>query len=213
MRTVLNLSNKKEFDLPGEFKDDDNRFPESFARHFIEEFTKDGDIVFDPFAGYGTTLRVAEALGRVGYGTEFDKRKVEYVRTTLKNPENLILGNALEISALDIPGFDFSLTSPLYMHRDDENPFKTNILKESSYRQYLSDIESVYTQIRDKLKEGGKAIIEVSNLKKDGAVTPLAWDIAQTVSQVLEFQGEIVINWEGGYGYGYDHGYALIFQK
>ena len=31
---------------------------------FIDHFTKPGDTVFDPFAGYGTTLLIAEKLGR-----------------------------------------------------------------------------------------------------------------------------------------------------
>ncbi len=128
MRTILNLSNKKEVALPKVFQNDDNRFSESFARYFIEAFTKKSDAVFDPFAGYGTSLRVAENLGRIAYGTEFDREKANFARTTLRNPGNLIFGDALKISELGIPHFDFSITSPLYMHRDDENPFKTKAL-------------------------------------------------------------------------------------
>jgi len=44
-------------------------------------------------------------------------------------------------------------------------------------------------------------------------MTPLAWDIAREVSNVLNFLGEIVISWEPTYAYGYDHSYALIFSK
>jgi tRNA G10 N-methylase Trm11 len=213
MQTVLNFSNKKEFDLPKEFQNDDIRFPESFARYFIQEFTKAGEIVFDPFAGYGTALRVAESLGRVGYGTELDERKVTYARTTLRNPENLLFEDALKTSELNIPNFDFSITSPLYMQRGDENPFKTKTVKGSAYEQYLCDMEAVYVGVKDKLKDGGKVVIEVANLKREGVVTTLAWDIAEAVSRVLTFEGEVVINWEGGYGYGYNHSYALIFHK
>ncbi len=55
-------------------------------------------------------------------------------------------------------------------------------------------------------------MVEVANLKKMGAVTPLAWDIARAISQVLRFEGGIVVAWEPTYGYGYDHSYCLIFS-
>lgn len=37
---------------------------------FIKLLTNPGDIIYDPFAGSGTTCRVAEALGRIGYGSD-----------------------------------------------------------------------------------------------------------------------------------------------
>jgi hypothetical protein len=43
-------------------------------------------------------------------------------------------------------------------------------------------------------------------------VTPLAWDVAAAVSQVLRFEGEIVVCWDH-YGYGYDHSYCLVFSR
>lgn len=81
MKTVLSLKNDKLDELPPEFRDDDVRFSESFARHFIEHFTEVSQVVFDPFAGFGTTLLVAEAIGRIPFGLEFEQRRVNYVQT------------------------------------------------------------------------------------------------------------------------------------
>ena len=39
-------------------------FPEELPEWFIKLFTKEGDMVLDPFAGSGTTLFVAERMGR-----------------------------------------------------------------------------------------------------------------------------------------------------
>jgi len=214
MKTILNFSNKCELELPPQFCDDDNRFSESFVRYFLNEYTKEDDVVFDPFVGYGTTLRVAESVNRIGYGTEYNEDKVAFVKTTLENPNNIILGDALKLPEYDLPNFDFSITSPIYMNKTDENPFRTERTEKTDYDQYLADIKSVYTHINQKLKPGGRAIIEVSNLKKkNGIITTLAWDIAKVISEVLTFEGEIVINWEEGYQYGYDHSYALVFKK
>ena len=58
---------------------------------FVNEFTEKGQIVFDPFAGFGTTLLVAEEMGRIGYGIEYSKSKADYVHGLLDHPERLIM--------------------------------------------------------------------------------------------------------------------------
>ena len=64
-----------------------------------------------------------------------------------------------------------------------------------------------------------------SNLKNNDHVTTLAWDIGKEISQILKFEGEIIICWDhqesgeslyngaGSYGYGYDHSYCLVYRN
>ena len=47
-------------------------FPQALPRWFIELFTDPGDVVLDPFAGSGTTLAAAIALGRHAQGVELN---------------------------------------------------------------------------------------------------------------------------------------------
>lgn len=47
-------------------------FPEEIPRRLIRLFTFAGETVFDPFLGSGTTLKVAQELGRNGIGYEMD---------------------------------------------------------------------------------------------------------------------------------------------
>ena len=110
MKSYLHLDNTPSAPLPLEFSGDDVRFSESFARHFITEFTQPGDVVFDPFAGFGTTLLTAEALGRIPSGIEFDPRRAAYIQSRLKHPAALIHGDTRRMSEFDLPYFDFSLT-------------------------------------------------------------------------------------------------------
>ena len=53
-------------------------FPEELVTPLIKVGSGGGDIVLDPFAGTGTTCRVAEKLGRVGIGVELNSEYVEY---------------------------------------------------------------------------------------------------------------------------------------
>lgn len=47
--------------------------PIGVLKRLIEIFTDEGDVVIDPCAGSGSTLRAAYELGRSGYGFEIDK--------------------------------------------------------------------------------------------------------------------------------------------
>lgn len=48
--------------------------PVSVLKCLIEIFTDEGDVVIDPVAGSGSTLRAAMELGRSAYGFEIDRR-------------------------------------------------------------------------------------------------------------------------------------------
>ena len=45
-------------------------FPRALVEFFLLAFSDEGDVVFDPFMGSGTTMAAAALLGRVGYGCE-----------------------------------------------------------------------------------------------------------------------------------------------
>jgi DNA modification methylase len=209
------MKNQQRRVLPEEFKADDVRYPEELVEYFLNEFTQPGDVVFDPFMGYGTTLVATEKLDRVGYGVEFDERRWKYVQTILASPERALHGDSTKLDSIKLPDFDFSITSPPYMGKHHtENPFTAYSTIDGGYSEYLETMRHLYEQVNRKLKPSKHAVIEVSNLKhEDGSVTTLAWDIANEVSKVMRFEGEIVVNWENGYGFGYDHSYCLVFAK
>ena len=58
-------------------------FPQALPRWFIELFTDPGDTVLDPFAGSGTTLAAALALGRDALGVELSPAYAARCRETL----------------------------------------------------------------------------------------------------------------------------------
>lgn len=209
IRSFLIFKNNRKRKIPKEFQSDDNRNPENLVEYFLKEFTKKGDTVFDPFAGLGTTLIVSEQMERIPFGMELDKKRANYIKSQIKNKNNLINGNSKNLSSYKLPLFDFCFTSPLYMNNNGK-----------TYKRYLKNLHSIFTQVKNLMKKNSYLVIEASNLKgKD--VTTLAWDIEKEVSKVLHFEGEIVIGWEGkdsygyggNYGYGYDHSYCLIFRN
>jgi DNA modification methylase len=213
MQTYLHFKQQNKEKLPAQFRQDDVRYSDEFVRHFLNEFSKKGDVIFDPFAGFGTTLLIAQEVDRQPYGLEFDSERCKYVQSLLARPENLICGDARQLTKYQLPKFDLSLTSPPYMNKFDhpQNPFTGYSTVSAGYDAYLKNLQDIYRQMAKLMNPTARTIVEISNIKTDGKITPLAWDVAQALSKVLRFEGEIVLCWDKS-NYGYDHSYCLIFS-
>ena len=59
--------------------------PVKLLKRLIELFTDPGDVVIDPCAGSGTTLRAAFELGRSSYGFEIQRKMCETAQTEMLN--------------------------------------------------------------------------------------------------------------------------------
>lgn len=220
MRTYLSLPYEHDTDLPpGE--DSEVRTPPALVERFLREFTDPGDRVVDVFAGFGTTLAVAEDLDRVPHGLEFEPDRVEYVRERLDDASHVRQGSVLDLDQSWFPACECCFTSPPFMEREmTRNPFE-NYEGESTYGDYLDDIETAFGNLDSVLAPGATVVVDVCNMKYRDRVTPLAWDVADRVARVFDFDGEVVVAWEGEgdpgregrYGYGYDHSYCLVFSK
>jgi modification methylase len=57
-------------------------FPDELPKRLIKLYSFHGDVVLDPFVGSGTTVRVAESLGRKGVGYDVNP---EYINMAEKN--------------------------------------------------------------------------------------------------------------------------------
>src|SRR5712692_2050598 len=86
--TVWNITNV--LPIPGRVEEGIAAFPEEIPRRLIKLFTMVGETVFDPFAGSGTTLRVARELGRKGIGYEIDLELKRVIRKKLEGHDFVI---------------------------------------------------------------------------------------------------------------------------
>ena len=213
VQTWMQLPRGNKRILPPRFRHDDVRCADSLVESWIIKFSKKGQVVFDPFAGFGTTLLMAEELGRLGYGIEYSKPKADYVQKLLEREDRLIHGDSRKLMEYELPLIDLCFTSPPYTNQDDtENPFVDYRQKGFDYSSYLKEMGNIFSQVEQKMNPSGHLVIEASNLKKMGQVTTLAWDIAHEVSRIFHFMGETIICWDK-YGYGYNHSYCLVFSK
>ena len=64
-------------------------FPQELVATILENFSKEGDIVYDPFMGTGTTAVVAKQLKRKFIGSEISQKYIDIAKKRLKNSNQL----------------------------------------------------------------------------------------------------------------------------
>lgn len=197
---------------PPPFENHDIQYPQSLVRYFLKEFTRKNNRVFDPFTGLGTTLFVAESMGRVPYGVEFDERRHAWVAGQLKNWQNLVQGDAARVLKYGFPKMDFCLTSPPYMPRHHKwNPLFEGDPAHAGYETYLKRMAHIYRNIAKIMKRGAYVVVQADNLH--GKVyTPLVRDLSLAVSKSLRLDNEIIIAWENAKP-NYSHTHCLVFRN
>lgn len=195
------------------FEGDDIRYPEALVRHFLKTHTKKGDKVFDPFAGLGTTLFVAESMGRIPYGIEADRNRFEWVAGQMDHWQNLIHGDAAKIAALGFPKMDFCMTSPPYMPKHHKwNPLFAGNPKHAGYDVYLAQMTRIFKGVAAIVKRGATVVVQADNLHHGHIYTPLVRDLSEVIEQSLTLQNEIIVEWLNPKP-GYTHTHCLIFKK
>ena len=178
---------------------DDIHFTEALAASIIGHATRPGDLVLDPFAGYGTTVAVAERLGRRTIGIELLPEHLEIARKRIGGTARLILGDARRLAELVDGPVDLVLTSPPYMPHagHPENPLAGYATADGDYSIYLAELGEIFGQAAALLRPAGRMVVNVGNpIGMDGAVTPLAADIAGAVDPHIPLLGVTTLRWD-----------------
>ncbi|MGZ4443344.1 MAG: TRM11 family SAM-dependent methyltransferase [Nocardioidaceae bacterium] len=172
-------------------------FTESLAQAVIEEYSAPGDLVLDPFAGFGTTLCVADRLGRRALGVELLPERVAHVRA---RGGRVVEGDARRLTRLVEADREvaLTLTSPPYMTSNGhpENPLDAYESLTGDYARYLAELGDVFGQVAELLRPGGHAVVNVANISHEGVHTPLAWDVARAVGAHLTMVQECFLCWD-----------------
>lgn len=194
---------------------DDIHFTEALAASIIGHASRPGDLVLDPFAGYGTTVAVAERMGRRAIGIELLPEHLEIARGRTRGTVRLLRGDARRLGELIDEPVDLVLTSPPYMPRADhaENPLTGYTTEDGDYPVYLAELGEVFRQAAALLRPEGRMVLNVGNpIGTDGSVTPLASDVAGVVDAHLPLLGVTTLRWDVP-PTGLDGDYLLWFGR
>ena len=190
-------------------------FPPSMVEAFLRRHTIAGETVLDPFAGFGTTLVVAEQMGRRAVGVEYLEDRASYIAGRIGDGARIVHGDSRRIDELGLPTCDFCITSPPYMNRKDtEDALQSYTVEGDGYESYLVGLADVFRRVRSVLKPDAVCIVNVANMKRWDGITLLAWDVGRVLSDVMTFEGEVVVCWGDDENvFGYDHEYCLVYRN
>lgn len=209
---IITLPWKLEKDAP-HFEGNDTKFPESFARHILTNYSKNNDKVFDPFAGLGTTLFTAEEMNRIPFGMETDPQKHQWVAGQLENWTHHLNDDAFHLDKYKLPKIDLVLTSPPYMPRHQKyNPLFGGNPKYSGYDVYLKRIEEIFKKITFIIKKNSSLVVQLDNLKHGKVFTPLVSDISMSIRKNFVQTDEVFVQWKNPKDH-YPFSRYMVFKK
>lgn len=179
--------------------DEDVHMLQAVVDHVIERCTAPGDLVFDPFAGFGTTLGRAVALGRRALGVELLPERVEHIRQSVPAAK-VIEGDARELARLvtSETDVDLILTSPPYMTatHHEADPLTGYELDGGDYGRYLRELDEVADQCAQVIRPGGYVVWNVADIHHKGHTTHLIADCARVLAAHLQPAGITEIVWD-----------------
>ena len=187
------------------------KFPESLVKEFIQFFTKEGEWVFDPFLGTGSTLIAAGESNRNAVGVELQKKYFDTAKKRVKTGKfssklipikgnSLSIENLLKKAELPIKKFNYVISSPPYWNQLERNSMrqlkrknsgldtkystdKNDIGNLSDYEAFIEAQAQIFDKVWDITKDGGYLTIITNNVYFEKQLYPLAFDTAISLTK------------------------------
>ncbi len=212
-------------------------FPAELAGRLIQIFTNSEQrVVFDPFAGAGSTLVAARRLGKQGIGIEQNPEFAETARLRCEEKElfnteergNCLVhhGNALCLREyLPENSVDLVVTSPPYwdilnMKRSADYKALRNygdssddLGKIADYEEFLTALKNVFSQVRQVMRHQSYCCMIVMDIRKKNRFYPFHSDIAAFMQEIGFIYDDLMI-WDRRHEYNNMRplGYPSVFR-
>ena len=192
-------------------------WPPQLVRNLIERYSREGDLILDPFMGGGTTLLEAWLLQRRSVGLDVSKLalqttkgRLEEIESAAKSSREIALdpemrpvalqGNALEFrEILGRLGADYGSVSlacihPPYLNalqytKNDED----DLSRIDDPKEFARRISRLAEELHDALEPGGFCTVLMGDVRKAGQLIPLGYEtLLQFTKARFELQDIII---------------------
>lgn len=213
-------------------------FPIALVSRLIECFTNDDDkLIFDPFAGVGSTIIAAKQAGKKGVGTELSEKFAEIANRRIQQKSLLDaetkVGNGVVINAnaLDLLKYveensvDLVVTSPPYWDilnqaRSADNKairhygnYENDLGTVSDYGEFLLSLQKIFAKVFLAMRSGAYCCVVVMDIRKKDKFFPFHSDIANLMQPIGFIYDDLII-WDRRHEYNNMRplGYPSVFR-
>lgn len=159
-------------------------------RNIILRYSKENDLILDPFSGSGTTLIEAKLLKRHGIGMDINlgSAMITMDRLNFNNSENNLIepeifnGDARNLNEIEDESIDLIMTHPPYANiikYSKDNIIKDDLSSIESLEEYYKKFKKVIKEMHRTLKKGKYCAILIGDTRKKGYQIPISFTIMQ----------------------------------
>jgi len=206
--------------------------PPEWVEFFIKFYCKKDSLYFDPFAGQGIRIQIANLLGVNYIGYDICKEYVNYIKSFMKRIKKK--SEILEIHFADSRkihlkdnSVDFSFTSPPYWDIEiyDNNEKQVG---QGTYEDFLENLREIIKEQYRIFKPGGVCVWNVNDFSKNKIYYSFHADVIRLFKEVGFHQidtwiltGQLSSTLPRAFATGFiknkrspkTHEYALVFEK
>lgn len=198
-------------DIPGEKEDlrlpGMNVLPIELLDRIINMYSKEEDVVFDPFMGAGTSVISAIRNNRFCYGCEIDKKTFDIARDNIEGAINLLVNGDYKLLNTDVfiaierlqdESVQLIVTSPSRPSCSRRKKKNLNSLNfgDDKYEEYLSNMEDLMKRLYRVNKKGGYAVFVVDDyrdIRNNRPYVELHADIARAAVKAGYLYQDVII--------------------
>lgn len=204
---------------------------------FIRFFTKENELVLDPFCGVASTLKACAILHRKGIGIELSKKWAELGKKRLKEEvsdptsQTMLIGNSkTTLKNFAEESISYIITSPPYWNilRKERNTKKNRARKNLGldttyssskddlgniidYNEFLLELTKVFQECYRILKQKKHITVIVSDFRHNSEYVPYHSDVIENLQKVgFTLQGITILVQSSKKLYPYGYPYAYV---
>jgi len=209
-------------------------FPTALVTRLIECFAGANDrVILDPFAGVGSTVIAAEALGKLGIGIDLSEEFINKARQRSQQmtaqpggERRLIVDDAFNLlNHVEPKSIDLVVTSPPYwdilLQKRSADYKETRHYGRSEkdlgriprYRQFIDALQDLFKLVFTALRKGKYCCVVVMDVRKKDTLYLLHADLAEALQQIGFVLDDIII-WDRRHEYNNLRplGYPSVFR-